>query len=350
MRYLVLVILFLSCGSSSEVNYYGKSVSIVKEDEIDIIDLTEFDTYQFPKEMETPLGISSYEDILVIIDRSHRNNLHLINKRDMSSMGSVIPRGLGPKELPYVTYTSSSPRGLLVQEPKSSDIYVYPYDSLISDNGYIDVYQPKSDGRVNRPILDADLLFYNEQGVSPISYSDVNFKSPISYHEYFEQNGVKELPGFYKSKMGAAIFGKIGDKLIVAYRWAPFIDVFDTETKDIKAYVYPDAHDLIYLHNKAINGKVNYNFKIKNTVQGYADVGTSDDFIYFLYSGNIFDPQPNGGTEGSQILVFNKLGELEKILKLPFPIMRFTVDDEELIYCYNFNTDEEHFFVFDATL
>ena len=168
-----------------------------------------------------------------------------------------------------------------------------------------------------------------------------------NYDNILQSPAFYDLPYFFKSPASASHITRLGDsKLVISYRFVPIMQILDLESNEVTNFkpLKINTEEL----GKEIVGDdfIKYTPIVGKSISYFIKTYSTESKAYLLYSGRVFDPLKNPGSEGSQLLAIDEIGKT-RLFSIPLNVTAFAVDNsDKYLYCIALNENEDEYFKF----
>lgn len=315
--FTLLVIIFLSCSKSTDMEKHQskrKNITKVKNNIIEIIN------------DDVLIGSASRlyltEDYLIIKDiKSPDMLIHLFNRNNYQYLTSAIPRGQGPGEITLSGHIEvyEEKKELYLSDHGKLKIFTYPIDSILNNPYYL----PTVKMGLNNSQFPSEYLYINDT---------------LCYARIMEPTGDfghNEAAGRWNMQTGEIVKMKYTHPKVRTKRIN--IAVFMEHQTFVECYA---NHDLMTIMD--LDGNLKYNVYGPNWNDGkiiqiyhFKDVVTRGNQIIASYSGK--DMQGNILPE--KLLIFNLNGDYIKTLDIGYKIIDLCYDERNDRLLFSFDDE-----------
>lgn len=329
LLFLIVITSLYSCKENDKI-YSNKEIKFYSINDFENIDsLYSQKMNNISDSLVTPVEIEVVGNYLVLLDRKSKRPLHLINHREEKYLGAYGIKGQGPGELAIPWKISDYKDSLLVYDAAGKKILGFNIDSLMKGR------KPFFEKKVNeKGICSAiqfidDNLYYTDEIESEKRLLKLNMvNNKISGYGSLLNNH-QNIEGYNWGQVCRGTMDYKKNTFAITYLLAPFFEIYNKDDNTWTSIMAIDNFPPIFIEEKM--GKYKKFVTTKNTKLGFLDVSMSDNYIYFLYSGQKMEHN-NKADEGSIVLVFDYKGNPKKYYNLNEPISELQILNDTIIY------------------
>ena len=283
------------------------------------------DSLAFDEILMKPVRVAVIDSFLLLKNSDVERFFHVFNLKTRKKVGERISFGIGPKEMldPMWIMMPEDTLGVLDRNKRIMDIYP-DHRLLLSDT-----VSPVR--RISFKELLVNPVYLPGVGVISSSFQSEEHKFALFDFEgnrlfYFGDY----LTTYKKSTVyekGIAFMGDIavkpdGSRWVMSHKAMDMIEIYDNKLNLLSRIQGPDG---IFPEVKEANERVHREGVSK---EGYFFPVVTDEYIYVLYDGRVYDRENPTRYLRDKLLVFNWDGEPIEYYKLSEGIFHFDIDEE----------------------
>lgn len=283
------------------------------------------DSLAFNEIMMKPVRVAVIDSFLLLKNSDVERFFHVFNLKTRKKVGERISFGIGPKEMldPMWIMMSEDTLGVLDRNKRIMEIYP-DHQLLLSDT-----VSPVS--RISFKELLVNPVYLPGVGIISSSFQSEEHKFALFDSEGNRLFYFGDYPTVYKNstvyEKGIAFMGDIavkpdGSRWIMSHKAMDMIEIYDNKLNLLSRIQGPDG---IFPKVKETNERIHREGISK---EGYFFPIVTDEYIYVLYDGRVYDRENPTRYLRDKLLVFNWDGEPIKYYKLSEGIFHFDIDEE----------------------
>jgi len=337
---LLIAIIVVSSSCNKEWDPYAeKEYEQINLDQIPTQELTKYEPLDINTDsIAVPGRLLIMGDYLFAGDTRGDHLLHAMDLKEKKYLKSCLVKGSGPGELLNVWELNRNDKGQITLVDFIQRKYAsFNLDNLLNEEKPVPLSETLMDEKflVNLESYKDRMYFMEpETGTNRVYESDQDFKNMKGYGTLLTKKTTTTTNGVHASVCNARA-ARLGSKIFIAYKLAPFIEIFDIDSNDWNALMLPKKYNPIYgeFMREGTPGFVNLE---EETRDAYADLYATDQYIYILYDGRIW--KEGNYMEGNKtVFVFDKNGKIVKQLKLAKGVIEIAVHNDKTLYGVNFS-------------
>ncbi|MCM1176856.1 MAG: TolB-like 6-bladed beta-propeller domain-containing protein [Clostridium sp.] len=325
-RLLILALGFMSIACTSQTTGIEPMTTI---DDYGIVKEFPFETFGTISDMIVCNGQ------IVALSMNSENLFHVIEPENGNILCQWGKRGRGPNE--YLNIANQlSCRDSLLYFADNIDKCIYELNlRKIVETGEIDMerftYPYTSDFRQNKFIRCHDDCFACLGAIADMRLGIIDRKGRILGHDV----GYPEIDNRITGIFPGSVFQSLmrpqpnGSRFVVSLLSSDFFEIFELCGQEVHVVYRKEDSHMPKTHYKPKNG-VNYTIDYDNSIAGILNIATTEDSIFFLYSGKTYSEVADAGNESDIILRFSWSGELMDRYKLPLAVSRIAARGETI--------------------
>jgi hypothetical protein len=266
---------------------------------------------------------------LLLLDGNSDRPLHIINIEKEEYIGSFINKGQGPSEI-HVPWGISkiNDNSFLAYDIAGKKIIGWRIDSLMKGN------KPLFEKKINEKGICSSVQIVNDEiyYTSDLKSTNRIFKldSSTGKEEGFGSllNNYKNTSDINFSQACKALMSYNNDRFVIAYRLAPFFEIYNPKENSWKSIRTIDDFSPIY--REVETDGFTQLATTKETRLGIIDISLTDKYIYLLYSGEKMHDYKMDVAK--KVLVLDYEGNPITIFELDKNLSSFAVYNDSIIY------------------
>ena len=283
------------------------------------------DSLAFDEIMMKPVRLAVVDSFLLLKNQHVERFFHVYNLKSRQKVGERISFGIGPEEMldPMCVSMAGDSLGIVDKNKRIMDIY------------------PDSRWLVSDTVSPVRRISFNELLVNPVCLPEVGIISSTTQSEEhkfvlfdFEGNCLSyfgDYPSAYKNStvyekliafMGDMAVKPDGSRWVMSHKAMDMIEIYDSRLNLLHRIQGPDG---IFPEVEETQNRVR---RPKTSREGYFFPVVTDEYIYVLYDGRIYDTESPTRYLRDKLLVFNWNGEPVKYYRLSEGIFHFDIDEE----------------------
>jgi hypothetical protein len=331
LRVILIGLLVVSCNKNDK-SYSEKDISFYEKESFrNKKDLTHIKTDENSDSIFQPSYIEIVNNYLILLDRKSKKPFHLVDLITEKYLGSFIKKGQGPNEV-HVPWTISKidNESFLAYDVAGKKILGLHIDSLL--NGRKPIFEKK----INEKGFCSSIQIVNDDiyYTSDLNSTNRLFKiNSLTGKEEAFGTLLKNYKNISDINFGQACraimsYNNDNNKFVVAYKLAPFFEIYNLKNNEQKSILTIDNFSPIY---REVDSEGYTRFATtKETRLGIINISLSKNYIYLLYSGekmhdHIMDV-------GNKIMVFDYGGNPVTFYQLDKNLSSFAVYNDSIIY------------------
>lgn len=283
------------------------------------------DSLAFDEIMMKPVRVAVVDSFLLLKNSDVERFFHVYNIKTKKKVGERISFGIGPKEMldPMWFIMSEDTLGILDKNKRIMDIY--PDHRLLISDTVSPIH------RVSFKELLVNPVYLPEVGIISSTFQSDEHKFALFDFEGNRHSYFGDYPDAYKNstvyEKGIAFMGDIavkpdGSRWAMSHKAMDMIEIYDSKLNLINRIQGPDG---IFPKVKEGNGHVRREGVSR---EGYFFPVVTDEYIYVLYDGRVYDLENPTRYLRDKLLVFDWNGKPVKYYQLSEGIFHFDIDKE----------------------
>jgi hypothetical protein len=276
-----------------------------------------------------PRGIDIVNNHIIIPDKKSPKPIHAIDLNTYKYIGNYGRKGEGAGEIkssPLIFNKDNN--SFIIYDRQGKKILGYTLQSLLRDKPMFEKKINETGMCVSMCMMDNNVYYtdfldptYRVFKFDTIDNTTKGYGSLLN-----NSTGVTDMT-FAQACNAEIAYRK--NTAIVAYKYAPFFEIINTNTQESSSVLTLDKFPPIY-KEVINNGHKIFSVLNNKTKMGFITLDTNDQYIYLLYSGKEFSSK-TFYQSGNKILVFDYNGNPVDYYELDTPIFAFKVLNDKTI-------------------
>jgi len=333
----LLIPCIVSCSKDNENELNDETIYFTSFPEIEKLTF-----YNICEYNEGDVGeIIVYDTTLILLNKSTHSkyyfNNYSLTKKELSK--GYLRKGRGPDEAIGIFDIGLAKSSLWAHDITLGNVLQIGIDEALNEEAS-HLSAAKIDNIIGRICMIDSVRYWLVTNLSSTKKISIGNLANSDFSE--ETGDFNHIPSdipleVFKDAYSSKILLKPdGEKVVVAYRYTDAIEIFKTTDKSFKTIQGPEVFPVEYVAKEAIDGH-KYMAKTKKTRKAFVDVATTDEFIYLLYSGCLYEDE--NWSSGQKIYLFDWNGKPLKSYLLDRFVLTIGVDSyNSTIYSFDKNT------------
>lgn len=327
---------YISCNNLDEA-YSDKGIKFYKTENFPTINKVASEKLTFFSDsVVLPDVIHVIDDYIIFLDNESNKPLHLFSLKQNKYIGSYGKLGEGPEEFQTpALMTNNDNNSFLIYDQISRKTLGYTITSLLDNKPFFELKMNQNENCSSVNLIDNNLYYLDFLNPSSRIYKfDTITNKTIGYGSLLKN--YRNASDIVFAQACDAKMSYKNKNFIIAYRFAPFFEIFNTNTNKWKSILTIDNYAPIY-EEVSRNSKKIFSLKNGETKLGFLSIDTSSKYIYLLYSGE--QKEIGKPYMGNKILVFDYDGNPINYYELDKPISTFKVIEDEIVIGVHIDVD-----------
>ena len=283
------------------------------------------DSVAFDEIMMKPVRVAVVDSLLIVKNRNVERFFYGYNIKTQKKVGECIPFGIGPKEMldPVWVFMPGDTLGIFDRNKRFMDVYS-DYRLLVCDT-VSPIRRIRFEELLQNPVYLPNVgiissTFQTEEHKFVLFDLDGNRLSYFGdYPSSYEELTVSEKVVAF---MGDIAVKPDGSRWVMSHKAMDMIEIYDNKLNLLHRIqgpdkIFPEVEEgYERVHRKGVSRK------------GYFFPVATNQYIYVLYDGRIYDTQNPTRYLRDKLLVFDWDGKPVKYYKLSKPIFHFDIDEK----------------------
>ncbi|WP_103864855.1 hypothetical protein [Aquimarina sp. I32.4] len=281
---IVILVNILSCGVSIQAQYLGRTVykQLTNNDFKEVISLQSDTLDVISGKLIRPVKIKLLGNYLLVADISAQKNIHIIDVKENTYLGGFIDIGSGPDEISSQWGLSkSSDTTFILSDTYYKKFLGFNINELLATGKFF------IRGKINKDEIpyffdyndDKNSLLYAGHSTKEFRLHEKDLGSGVIsgyggiLHTPDGKSNVIEVRNF----LSVANVSSNKTHVAFAYIFAPMVEVFDYQKKEMKTILLPDNKEPTY-HVREEEGGLSVG-SARDTTFEFDDIAMSDNYI-----------------------------------------------------------------------
>ena len=336
--YILGLLLLASCSTEWDPYANKKFQTFSNQDFKTTINLKARKPDLFIDSLIRPGRLVIIGDYLLIAESKGSHPIHSFNLKTKAYKG-LNTFGEGPGEIMMPWWLSKvNDNSVLVFDAAQRKVLNFDIDTLLTKGKPVFEKKIKEQRFITTPLMVGDEIYYlfNDFGKKRLYSINIKTGEENSYGDLLTKK-TSSTTDLVQVQANQAYMNYSNQKIYIAYKFTPFIEVFDCKLKIWEAMKGPESFNPIYAEQN-MNKVPRLAHIPGKTLYAYLDIATTENFIYLLYQGENVSAETKEKLlyNAHNIYVFDKQGAFVKHYKLDKGIRFLTVYKDTVIYGINY--------------
>lgn len=286
----------------------------------------EGDSVEFDDILMKPTRIAIVDSFILMKNSNVERFFHIYNLKTKQKVGERIPFGIGPDEMldPMWVFMPDSCLGVFDRNKKK--MHIYSKSQFLNSDKTFPIRQFVFDELLINPI------FISGKGVVSSTLESEDNKFVIVGLDGEKIAYFGEFPEYYKDmtvlEKNIALMGDMAVKpdfsrWVMSHKATDMIEIYDNNLNLLKRIqgpdnILPELREMSEGIRRSSDSRECYFFPV-----------VTDDYVYVLYDGRVYDVESPTRYLRNKLLVFDWEGNPVKYYQLSKPIFHFDIDEEQ---------------------